>query len=107
MMSGLKAAHAISEALRDNKPNKEGVKNYIAWWEKHFPGSMDYKEFLTVLSGGLVGEDATTYLHKLVDEILPCSLNPYNLFNNVNAAIMKKMPQIQEERPDIIAKCRP
>jgi digeranylgeranylglycerophospholipid reductase len=104
MMSGLKAAHAISEALRDNKPNKEGVKNYIAWWEKHFPGSMDYKEFLTVLSGGLVGEDATTYLHKLVDEILPCSLNPYNLFNNVNAAIMKKMPQIQKERPDIIAK---
>jgi digeranylgeranylglycerophospholipid reductase len=104
MMSGLKAAHAITEALRDNKPNKEGVKNYIAWWEKHFPGSMDYKEFLTVLSGGLVGEDATTYLHKLVDEILPCSLNPYNLFNNVNAAIMKKMPQIQKERPDIIAK---
>ena len=104
MMSGLKAAHAISEALRDNKPNKEGVKNYIEWWEKHFPGSMDYKEFLTVLSGGLVGEDATTYLHKLVDEILPCSLNPYNLFNNVNAAIMKKMPQIQKERPDIIAK---
>jgi digeranylgeranylglycerophospholipid reductase len=104
MMSGLKAAHAISEALRDNKPNKEGVENYIAWWEKHFPGSMDYKEFLTVLSGGLVGEDVTTYLHKLVDEILPCSLNPYNLFNNVNAAIMKKMPQIQKERPDIIAK---
>jgi digeranylgeranylglycerophospholipid reductase len=104
MMSGLKAAHAISEAMRDNKPNKEGIQNYISWWEKHFPGSMDYKEFLTVLSGGLVGEDATTYLHKLVDEILPCSLNPYNLFNNVNAAIMKKMPQIQEERPDIIAK---
>jgi digeranylgeranylglycerophospholipid reductase len=104
MMSGLKAAHAISEAMRDNKPNKEGVKNYISWWEEHFPGSMDYKEFLTVLSGGLVGEDATTYLHKLVDEVLPCSLNPYNLFNNVNAAIMKKMPQLQKERPDIIAK---
>jgi len=104
MMSGLKAAHAISEAMRDNQPDREGVKNYISWWEKHFPGSMDYKEFLTVMTGGLVGEDATTYLQKLVDEILPCSLNPYNLFNNVNAAIMKKMPQIQKERPDIIAK---
>ena len=100
----LKAAHAISEALRENKPNKEGVKNYIEWWEKHFPGSMNYKEFLTILSGGLIGEDAATYLYKLVDEILPCSLNPYNLHNNVNAAIMKKLPQIQKERPDIIAK---
>lgn len=104
MMSGLKAAHAISEALREGKPNREGVKNYIEWWQSHFPGSMDYKEFLTILSGGLLGEDAATYLYKLVTEILPCSLNPYNLFNNVNASIMKKMDKIQRERPEIIAK---
>ena len=104
MMSGLKAANAIAEALRNGKPNRAGVSNYITWWEKHFPGSMDYKEFLTILSSGFVGEDAVLYLHKLVDEVLPCSLNPYNLFNNMNAAIMRKLPQIQQERPDIIAK---
>jgi flavin-dependent dehydrogenase len=104
MMSGLKAAHAISEALREGRPNQEGVKKYIEWWQNHFPGAMDYKEFLTIMSGGLVGEDAATYLYKLVDEILPCSLNPYNLFNNVNAAIMKRMDRIQKERPDIIVK---
>ena len=65
---------------------------------------MDYREFLTILSGGLVGEDAATYLYKLVTEVLPCSLNPYNLFNNVNASIMKQMGKIQKERPEIIAK---
>ncbi len=104
MMSGLKAAHAVSEALREHKPNQEGVQNYIDWWKHHFTDSMDYTEFLTVLTSGLVGEDMATYLYGLVTDTLPCSLNPYNLFNNVNAAIMRNMPKIQGERPDIIAK---
>ena len=70
----------------------------------YFPGAMDYHEFLTIITGGLVGQDAATYLYKLVTEVLPCSLNPYNLFNNVNASIMKQMSKIQAERPDIIEK---
>jgi len=104
MMSGRKAAHAISEALRNNNPTREGVEHYISWWQQSFPDFMDYREFLTILSGGLVGEDAASYLYKLVTDILPCSLNPYNLFNNVNAAIMQKIEKVQKERPDILAK---
>ncbi len=104
MMSGLKAAHAISEALREGKPNRAGVQKYISWWQHHFPESVDYKDFLTLLSSGLVGEDAATYLYKLVTEILPCSLNPYNLLNSINGSIMQKLDRIQTERPDILAK---
>ncbi len=103
MMSGRRAANAITEALRNNKPNREGVQHYIDWWQNSFPGFMDYREFLTLLSGGLVGEDVANYLYKLVTDILPCSLNPYNLVNNINGAIMRKMDVIQKERPDIIA----
>ncbi len=104
MMSGLKAAHAVSEALRENKPDREGAAQYIDWWNRHFPGAMDYTEFLTILTSGMAGEDAATYLYKLVTDTLPCSLNPYNLFKNVNAAIMKQMQKIQQERPDIVAR---
>jgi flavin-dependent dehydrogenase len=104
MMSGRKAANAVAEALRESKHNMEGVKNYIEWWMKNFPGFMDYKEFLALLSGGLLGEDAVNYLYKLVTGILPCSLNPYNLLNSVNASIMKNMDKIQKERPDILGK---
>ena len=103
MMSGRKAANAICEALRDGRPNQQGVQNYIDWWQKNFPGFMDYTEFLKLLSSGLVGEDIANYLYKLVTETLPCSLNPYNLLNNINASIMGKVDRIQKERPDILA----
>ncbi len=104
MMCGLKASHAVSKALRDGKPNEEGVAEYIQWWTKHFPGSTDYREFLTIMSSGFVGEENATYLYKLVNETLPCSLNPYNLFKSVNACIMKNMERIQKEKPAIISK---
>ncbi|MCP4714099.1 MAG: NAD(P)/FAD-dependent oxidoreductase [Deltaproteobacteria bacterium] len=104
MMSGRKAANAVCEALRDGRPNRDGVQAYVDWWQGSFPGSMDYTEFLTLLSSGLIGEDATNYLYKLVNETLPCSLNPYNLLNNINSSIMGKFDRIQQERPDIVAR---
>jgi len=104
MMSGRKAANAVTEAFKENKLNGEGVHRYTDWWQENFPGFMDYTEFLTIMSGGLIGEDAATYLYKMVTDVLPCSLNPYNLFNNVNASIMKNIPKIQQERPDILAR---
>jgi flavin-dependent dehydrogenase len=103
MMCGVKAAHAIAEALRERKPNAEGVHTYIQWWQEHFPKAMDYTEFLQLLSTSLVGENRANYLYKLVTEVLTCSLNPYKLFKGVNASIMGKMAQIQKERPDIIS----
>ena len=103
MMCGVKAANAIVEALREGKPNGEGVANYTAWWREHFADSQDHTEFLQILSSALVGEERATYLYKLVCETLPCSLNPYNLLKNVNAQIMGKVGTIQQERPDIVA----
>jgi len=102
MMCGLKAAYAIAEALREHKPTAEGVQSYSRWWYEHFPNAMDYTEFLQLLSSTLVGEDRANYLYKLVTDVLPCSLNPYNLFKGVNASIMSKIGQIQQERPEII-----
>jgi len=104
MMSGRRAANAITEAFRERRLNRDGVRTYIDWWQQSFPGFMDYKEFLTLLSGALIGEDSVNYLYKLVTDVLPCSLNPYNLLNNVNSRIMNSMPRIQQERPDIIAR---
>lgn len=102
MMCGLKAAHAVAEALRERKHDERGVAGYITWWNDHFPKAMDYTEFLQLLSTSLVGEDRANYLYKLVTEVLPCSLNPYNLFKGVNASIMGKIGRIQQERPEII-----
>lgn len=102
MMCGLKAAGAVTEALRNGRRGPEALASYSAWWSRHFPGSQDYKDFLLLLSSALVGEEKSLYLNKLVTETLPCSLNPYNLLKGINAAIMGKIGQIQKERPDIL-----
>jgi hypothetical protein len=102
LMCGLKAAHAISEALRDGKPNASGVQQYSTWWHKHFTEAMDHTEFLQLLTSALAGEDASNCPNKLVTETLPCSLNPYNLLKSVTRSIMGKVDRIQKERPDII-----
>ena len=102
LMCGLKAAHTVTEALRDGKPDAGGVQQYITWWQKHFTDAMDHTEFLQLLTSALVGEDASNYLNRLVTETLPCSLNPYNLLKSLNTSIMGKISRIQKERPDII-----
>ena len=33
---GWKAAHTITLAVTDHKPNREGISNYLRWWEKIF-----------------------------------------------------------------------
>ncbi len=102
LMCGIKAAHAVTGALRANPQDTKTIKNYSVWWQKHFTESMDHTEFLQLLTSALIGEDAAVYLNKLVTGTLPCSLNPYSLLKNINASIMKKTNQIQKERPDII-----
>lgn len=102
LMCGLKAAHAVTEAIREENPSSGGVQAYISWWQKHFTDAMDHTEFLQLLTSALAGEAATNYLNKLVTETLPCSLNPYNLLKSVNASIMGKTGRIQQERADII-----
>ena len=102
LMCGMKAAHAVTEALRQAAPNTDALQDYSTWWQKHFTDAMDHTEFLKLLTSALSGEDATTYLNKLITETLPCSLNPYMLLKSVNASIMGKIDRIQKERPDII-----
>ena len=103
MMSGFKAAHAVTQALRDGATGEASIASYDLWWRRHFPQSQDYVEFLQILSSTLVGQDKAEYLYRLITETLPCSLNPYKLHRSINAAIMQQMAKIQKERPDILA----
>jgi digeranylgeranylglycerophospholipid reductase len=106
MMCGMKAANALSEAFKDGKLNREGVGNYIDWWQESFPETQNYREFLEILSGTFIGEDAFNYLYSLVTETLPCTLNPFNLVKYINAEIVRKMDKIQREKPIILEKMK-
>ena len=106
MMSGLKAAHAITTAFRDNKLNREGVKSYITWWEETFPNAENYEEMVSLfIIFELLQEEEVNYIFSLLAEKpLDRTLNPYRVNQIINGVIMQKIDQIQKENPGLLAK---
>jgi flavin-dependent dehydrogenase len=106
MMSGLKAANAITTAFRDNKLNREGVKSYITWWEETFPNSENYEEMVSLfIIFELLQEEEINYIFSLLAEKpLDSTLNPYRVNQIINGVLMQKMNQIQKENPALLAK---
>jgi flavin-dependent dehydrogenase len=106
MMSGLKAAHAITTAFRDNKLNREGVKSYISWWEETFPKAENYEDMVSLfIIFELLQEEEVNYIFSLLAEKpLDSTLNPYRVNQIINGVIMQKMNQIQKENPTLLAK---
>ena len=104
IMCGWKAANAVTVAFRDNKLNREGVKNYLDWWKESFL-QYDYEGYLRGLAMLYVlNEEDVSYVYTLLDKPLPSTLNPHKLQGLMNAAIFEKLPTIQVERPEIIEK---
>jgi len=104
LMCGWKAAQAITVAMRDKKPCREGIEPYIAWWKDSFL-KYDYKGYLRGLAMlYILSEEDATYLYSLLTKPLPCTLNPHLVQKLMNQALTEKMPQIMEERPEIIEK---
>jgi flavin-dependent dehydrogenase len=107
MMCGWKAANAITVALKDNKPDRQGVLNYISWWKKSFPEFDDYRNFLMIIPFGLLfSEKELVYLFGLFKKPLPNNLNPFLVVRLVKKALEPMMPRIQEEMPAVAEKLK-
>jgi flavin-dependent dehydrogenase len=106
MMSGMKAAHAITTAFRENKLNREGVRSYLTWWERTFPQSEDYRGILSLFGiFEILEEEEVNYLFSLLAEkTLEPTLNPYRVQQVINGVLLQKFSQIQKERPQFLAK---
>ena len=106
MMCGLKAAHAITTAFRDNKLNKEGVESYIKWWEDTFPNSENYEDILSLVGVfELLQEEDINYFFSLLDEKpLEATLNPYRANQVINGVLMQKVNQIKKDNPQFMTK---
>jgi len=107
MRCGWKAANAVTVALKDNKPDREGVLNYIEWWRKAFPEFDDYRNYMMLMHFiTIFSEKEQIYLYSLFKRPLPLKLNPYLTVRLVKHALQPMMPQIQKEMPSIIEKLK-
>jgi flavin-dependent dehydrogenase len=107
MMCGKRAANALTIALRDNKPNREGILNYIEWWKKSFPEFDDYRNFfMIVLFYSVFSAEELNYLYGLFKSPLQPNLNPFLVVRLVKKALEPMMPQVQKEMPSVAEKLK-
>lgn len=99
IICGWKAANSVVLALLEGKRNKEGVRRYLDWWKKdmveRFPyGGGNFMESLN--------DSEVDYLFSLFKEPLPGTLDPATAGLHMQQQMMKIMPVIAEERPEIL-----
>jgi flavin-dependent dehydrogenase len=105
MMCGWKAAHAVSIALRDNRPDREGVRTYIEWWKKSYPEFDDYRNFLLcMLFNHTFSVEELNYLFGLFQKPLRSTLNPFLIVRVIKDALKPMLPQIRKEMPSLAEK---
>ncbi|MCK5009498.1 MAG: NAD(P)/FAD-dependent oxidoreductase [Deltaproteobacteria bacterium] len=100
LISGHKAANAVCDALHRGNPDREGVMDYINWWNRNWPETHDYRDFVCYpVFFNLFTEDELNYLHKIIVQKLPWSLNPFKLYGSMVRALTPHMERIKKEKP--------
>ena len=105
LLSGHKAAMAVCEALHRGMPNRQGIMNYITWWQQTWLATHDYRDFLCYpLFNRMFTEDEYNYLHNIVTQKLAWTINPFKLYSRLMAGLKPHLAQIQQERPQLARK---
>jgi len=105
LLSGHKAANAVSQALHTGRPDGQGVREYRQWWASNWYDTHDYRDFLCYpVFFRLFSEEDLNYLHKIIDTKLFWSLNPFNLYNHMQKGLAPHLEQIKKEQPVLAQK---
>ena len=102
VISGWKAASAVSFALADGKISREGVSSYLRWWKEEVLDKYDYRSMMrnAVLPLRLT-PDEIDFVLSLVKKSLPSILDPYETPKLVGGALAEIMPAVAKQRPVI------
>jgi flavin-dependent dehydrogenase len=104
MVSGWNAASAVVEALKANKINREGIQSYLDWWTANLYGPHGPRVESTGDLGDYLDPADFDYMGSLIKAPLVGTMNVYQVIKTIGKAYVDVLPQIQEERPDIMEK---
>lgn len=105
IISGWKAAAAVTCALVEGKISREGVADYLNWWRDEVIRKYDYRDMIgnVVMPYCLTPEDIDFLLSK-IKKTLTGILDPYETPKIVGEAMAQIMPEVAAERPEIFRK---
>jgi hypothetical protein len=104
VICGWKAANAVTLALLDGKPNKEGISSYLEWWEKKFYVPYADEEFKPIHLEDFLNAEDIDYLVTLIKEPFPATMNFYKMLRTIGTTYAELFPVIQEEKPAVMDK---
>lgn len=105
IMCGWKAANAVTVAIRDNKPDREGILGYLNWWKKSFPEHDDYRNMLLFFPFTLIfSKEELIYLYNLISKPLRTTINPFLTVSIFKEALTPYMTRIDQEMPEAAKK---
>jgi flavin-dependent dehydrogenase len=105
IISGWKAANAITCALVEGNISREGVSDYLNWWRDEVINKYDYRDMIrNVVMPYCLSPDDIDFLLSKIKRTLTGILDPYETPKLVGEAMAEIMPVVSAERPDIFKK---
>ena len=105
VISGWKAANAVTYALVEGKISREGVKSYIDWWRGEVIEKYNYQDMLrNAALPYVLTPDEIDFMFSLIKEPLPSIFDPYETPKLIAGALAEVMPIIAKERPAMFQK---
>jgi flavin-dependent dehydrogenase len=105
ILCGWNAANAITVALRDNKPNREGISSYLDWWNSSIFQQHDYRDYLRPFTmTAYLSCEEIDYIFSLFKDPLPPCLHAFTGGRLLGMEIMNKLPLISQEKPQLAEK---
>lgn len=106
LYSGGMAARAVVDAIKNNNPTEEGIKSYLKWWDSAFYNNPKYRRDMIMdnyLLGFVLNNEEIGYLFSKLNVTLKASMHPYTLLADLGGALGPVVPEIQKEKPQILA----
>jgi digeranylgeranylglycerophospholipid reductase len=105
IISGWKAASAVTCALTEGKVSKEGVSDYLDWWREEVINKYDYRDMIrNAVLPYVLTPDEIDFIFSLIKKPLPNIFDPYETPKLIGGALSEVMPVIAKEKPRIIKK---
>jgi len=102
ILCGWKAAHTITVSRINRTFGKEGVAEYLSWWQKNFYNNT-FKLPPVELTDTMT-RDEVNYYFSLFSDPLPAFSGYAEMQRIFGEAMAKMMPQLQAHRPEIVSK---
>ena len=105
VISGWKAASAVTCALTEGKVSREGVSDYLDWWREEVINKYDYRDMIrNAVLPYVLTPDEIDFIFSLIKKPLPNIFDPYETPKLIGGALSEVMPVIAKEKPRIIKK---